>query len=198
MINDPEASAGAPNPQEYKWNGNEIAVPGMTCGEAATFMTNYVSNYRLLEGAKQRGGYQEYLVLLMSLLDMHRKGVYSLELPKELSMDKAEEGLKLAVTALAYGIISSSTSVSAQDLFRCADTAMQVAVQKGEEQPDKVKSGALHYGVRPNQDGIGVQVGCKIVSPAELLENYKANNPDVLVEPLKIIEELEDGQPGNN
>lgn len=167
MINDPEpAGLGADKP-EYKWNSDEVIRPGLTCNQAARFMSAYVTSFRLLAIANKLGGIKELNQSLGRLIDLQQlAGEKSKKAGQPSKEIDAITNLGAAAAWLAATEVLDG-EVNLIDLFTLSGMATDAACNIADENKDVFENGEIRFGVRSVEGG-GFEIGTNIINMKDL------------------------------
>ncbi len=173
-LTEPGMLGGKNNEQDQKWNSDALACLGMTCNEAARFMSAYITSLKTLVIAEKNGGPGGRAKELASHLLLQVRACYESGL-MEQNKEHALKGLEIGILAVCAAAISADRNVWHEELLKLAASAEDGAVAVMKKLPDDFDKGEVRFQVRKHPEG-GIEVGCALVSHVDL-QKQMADNP---------------------
>ncbi len=190
MISDIEDKGSAPEPK-IAWNTEAPAIKGMTCGEAARFMSAFISSFRMLSAADQQDGRRETLDQLLGMLLLHRQAAY--EKPLEgMTKELADRDTEIGLAAMGLASIYATTNMEVSQLLQLSVTAMGIASGILDKVPPESQNVNLRFVVRPSGQEHQLEFGAFIQSDEEVKASQDKSGITKLVEEIKEEQKPED------
>lgn len=194
-----------PEEERYGWNSSKEAVPGLTCKEAASVLTQFSSAFRALIMIDRAVGFQDALAQVSRMIDAQIRMV------RDQGINGPKKDDILEKTALTMGM--ALISIGAQDpstigLLASQGVGSLIDIQKkiGEEKFDNsiVRFNVRRVEAKDPKDHHGLEIGCETLPMEEVAKKMeKLAESSIVKEAAKIVSSvLEEGSkkvdPSNN